>query len=57
MTLDEHRRAINTVNQQRRLLDMNYAKIVADAIADGFTISEILEILPYLDTKTKAFDL
>lgn len=54
MTLAEHRRAVNTVNQQRRLLDESYAGIIAKAIYEGYTISEILA---ERDENQQEFDL
>ncbi len=54
MSLDDHRAHLNTVKQQRRLLDESYARAIADAIKDGHSIQELLADP---DTNQMDFDL
>lgn len=54
MTLNDHRDTLRTINQQRKLLDENLARSIAAAIADGYTINEVLA---ERDDKTSEFDL
>ena len=54
MTLNDHKAGLRTIQQQRRLLDDSLARSIAAAIADGYTISEVLS---ERDGETPEFDL
>lgn len=56
MPLAEHRRGLNTVKQQRRLLDQSLARLIAAAVLDGHSLDELLADEPDA-SQQKAFDL
>lgn len=43
MTLHDHRQGLNTVLQQRRLLDQSFANLIAAGVKEGHTVSDLLD--------------
>lgn len=57
MPLSEHRNGLNTVKQQRRLLDLTFARLVAAAVLDGHKIEDLLADEPDAKQQQGFFDL
>lgn len=53
--LNTHRAHLNTIKAQRRLLDVNFARVVAEAVRDGHDVNDLLSDVP--DANQQVFDL